>query len=148
MSFTEDKFHTRVYGLPEQAARIQLICSDFKYTIRRGELVGKGSMQPAPYCRTYVFQLSYRIGKPPKITMINPQLRCRDDQDNIPHTYGPDEPCVFRPGVDWSQKDLIATTIIPWLAAWLFYYELWHATGEWFGGGEHPEVGEDAVLTN
>jgi hypothetical protein len=35
----------------------------------------------------------------------------------------------------------IATTIIPWLSLWLYYYEVWHATGEWMGGGiEHGDA--------
>lgn len=33
------------------------------------------------------------------------------------------------------RKDLISDTIIPWVADWLLYYELWLATGEWLGGG-------------
>jgi hypothetical protein len=32
----------------------------------------------------------------------------------------------------------IADTIVPWLILWLFYYEIWHVTGEWKGGGVHP----------
>ena len=32
----------------------------------------------------------------------------------------------------------LATTIVPWCSEWLFYYELWLATGEWLGGGVHP----------
>ena len=33
----------------------------------------------------------------------------------------------------------IADTIIPWTSEWLFFYELWLATGgEWLGEGEHP----------
>jgi hypothetical protein len=39
---------------------------------------------------------------------------------------------------EWTNRKLIATTIIPWLMLWLLYYELWHATGIWQGGGvEH-----------
>lgn len=34
-----------------------------------------------------------------------------------------------------DRKDLISDTIIPWVADWLLYYELWLATGEWLGGG-------------
>ena len=34
-----------------------------------------------------------------------------------------------------NRKDLISDTIIPWVADWLLYYELWLATGEWLGGG-------------
>ena len=32
----------------------------------------------------------------------------------------------------------IADTILPWTSLWLYFYELWHATGQWLGGGEHP----------
>ncbi|EKK00114.1 hypothetical protein RBSH_04450 [Rhodopirellula baltica SH28] len=31
---------------------------------------------------------------------------------------------------------------------WLMYYEFWHATGEWLGGGEHPEVPTDSNETD
>jgi hypothetical protein len=34
---------------------------------------------------------------------------------------------------------LVALTIIPWAAQWLVCYEIWHATGQWVGGGAHPE---------
>ena len=33
---------------------------------------------------------------------------------------------------------VLAHTIVPWIAEWLSYYELWHATGEWLGGGTEP----------
>jgi hypothetical protein len=32
----------------------------------------------------------------------------------------------------------IADTIIPWTSEWLFFYELWLASGEWHGGGHDP----------
>ena len=28
---------------------------------------------------------------------------------------------------------LIVDTIVPWAAEWLLHYEIWLATGEWFG---------------
>ena len=33
-----------------------------------------------------------------------------------------------------------AETIVPWACLWLYYYEVWHATGEWLGGGLHPSA--------
>ena len=143
MNSLATKFPKRIFGLPEQAARVLLVCPDFKYSIRNGELVGTGSMQPTQTCARYTFRLRYRIGENPKVWIIDPALRCRSDQTKIPHTYRPDEPCVFRPGVDWSDEKILASTVIPWLAMWLMYYEFWHATGEWLGGGEHPEVPAD-----
>jgi hypothetical protein len=32
---------------------------------------------------------------------------------------------------------LIATTLIPWTALWLYYYELWLDTGKWLGPSSH-----------
>ncbi len=145
MNFSASKFHKSVLGLYEQATRVRLIVGDFKYKVRHGQLLGQGSMQPAPGCERYVFLLSYRDGENPTVKIINPPLRCRSDQSEIPHTYDPDEPCLFRPSIDWSNEQSLGSTIIPWLAAWLFYYEMWHATGEWLGGGEHPETNEDEI---
>jgi len=31
-------------------------------------------------------------------------------------------------------------TIVPWACLWLYYYEVWHTTGEWLGGGLHPSA--------
>lgn len=34
---------------------------------------------------------------------------------------------------------LLAESVLPWTAEWLFYYEMWHVTGEW-GGPEAPHA--------
>jgi hypothetical protein len=34
----------------------------------------------------------------------------------------------------------IAHTIIPWSVLWFYFFEGWLATGEWEGGGEHPNL--------
>lgn len=31
-------------------------------------------------------------------------------------------------------------TIVPWTMLWLFYFEEWLASGDWKGGGMHPEA--------
>ena len=50
--------------------------------------------------------------------------------------YAPDRPCLFYPaGREWRSDMKIATSIVPWLSLWLYYYEVWLATGEWEGGG-------------
>ena len=33
---------------------------------------------------------------------------------------------------------LIVDTTVPWTAEWLLNYEIWLATGSWYGGGEWP----------
>lgn len=54
----------------------------------------------------------------------------------------------YHHGTEWNSGMLIANTIIPWASGWLFFYEFWLATGQWFGGGiphspcaERPNVG-------
>jgi len=74
----------------------------------------------------------------PKIWVISPELEKRSDQNRIPHTYSGNRLCLFLPGTgEWSRDKLIADTIIPWASLWLYYYEVWHATGDWLGGGVH-----------
>ncbi len=47
--------------------------------------------------------------------------------------------CLYDPRTgDWGPDRLIAETIIPWAAEWLFFYEGWLIDGNWAGGGEHP----------
>ena len=40
---------------------------------------------------------------------------------------------------DWRPDQKISEFIIPWIAVWLYFYEVWHITGEWLGGGHEPE---------
>lgn len=44
---------------------------------------------------------------------------------------------------EFNVYKLLADTIIPWTVEWLYFYELWLATGEWLGGGEHPDFGKE-----
>jgi hypothetical protein len=39
----------------------------------------------------------------------------------------------------WSDRELIAETTLPWASEWLASYEIWKATGKWKSGGSHPD---------
>ncbi len=56
----------------------------------------------------------------------------------IPHRYGPSEPCLYYPGEFDPDREFIADVVVPWASEWLLHYELWLITGEWLGGGVHP----------
>lgn len=59
--------------------------------------------------------------------------------------YHPDFPrlCIYDPVDDhWHPSEPIVDRIIPWTIKWLFFHEEWVLTGEWKGGGRHPEVNE------
>ena len=49
--------------------------------------------------------------------------------------------CLYDPRKDqWGPDRLIADTIVPWAAEWLFFFEGWLIDGHWAGGGTHPEA--------
>jgi hypothetical protein len=77
------------------------------------------------------------------VKIIDPCLE-RLEGERLPHVYENDELCLYYPG-EWSGKSHIADTIIPWISEWLLHYEIWLATGEWQGGGEHPSTHEKSI---
>ena len=71
----------------------------------------------------------------------------RGTGEKPPHIYRRPESasgwslCLFDPRTkDWEPHRLIAETIIPWAAEWLFFYEGWLVDGHWAGGGVHPHA--------
>lgn len=93
-------------------------------------------MRPTEVSAIYHIGLRYRLGTSPEVRVLAPSLTTRDGNPNIPHMYGQERLCLYLPGNgEWSASMPLGRTVIPWTAEWLFYYELWHATGEWLGGG-------------
>jgi len=96
----------------------------------------------------------YRYAPFPQVTVLDPPLtrRIEDPDDPIPHVYpARDRPvlCLFDPRDDgWTRDQSIANTILAWTASWLRFYEAWHATGVWTGGGalHGPRVQPAAAL--
>ena len=89
----------------------------------------------------------------PEVRVHSPRL-CRRPEapdDPIPHVYDEtSDPilCLFEPAIGgWSPSQAIAATILPWTAEWLRFYEVWHATGVWRGGGrDHAPPGHEATV--
>ena len=99
-------------------------------------LVCRGPVRPTPMNDVYEARIEYATGAVPVTFIDSPALQRRDPEERIPHTYQGDRPCLFRR--DFKPDSKIATTVVPWLMYWLFFYESWFVTGEWQGGGEHP----------
>jgi len=108
----------------------------FKVVARGRRYVWRGTLQPMPMSDIYKVCMSFELSEPPRVVVVDPPLRKRGGEA-IPHLYADGHLCLYTPG-GWSSRDYIASTIVPWTATWLFYYEMWHATGEWLGEGEHP----------
>jgi hypothetical protein len=106
--------------------------------VSKGVLSAKGRVRPDPLCREYVVQISYRLPKSPTVRLVDPPLEQRECQWPD-HIYSGRLLCLYNPRRhEWDGADLISETIVPWISEWLYFYEIWLATGDWLGGGEHP----------
>ncbi len=101
-------------------------------------------LQPTELSRVYTIKLMYKVGEFPRVFVTDPfPLDRYPGKDFLVHVYSTckQELCLFMRGAgEWSRQRMIAKTVIPWAAEWLQFYELWLATGEWYGEGMHPQV--------
>ncbi len=131
----------RILGLGEQLAHLRLRWPGFQSQVSDGVLTATGSLQPTEISAIYTVNVRQHGGKNPEVRVLSPQLEMGPNGEAIPHMYEQDRLCLFVPGGDeWKPDDPIATTILPWASLWLYFYEVWKATGDWLGGGIHPET--------
>jgi hypothetical protein len=105
----------------------------FAYSRERGVGVWRGTLQPRPLSPKYRVAVSYRLDSYPTVKVITPALLPK-----APHLWSNGTLCLFYPKESpWQRDMLIATTILPWTALWLYYYELWLDTGKWLGPSSH-----------
>ena len=105
----------------------------------------RAGISPGAFGRLYQCLLKVKPdGQQPDVIVLEPDLCTLADGQKIPHTYAHDGKgtrlCLWWPkGRDWLPSMRLADTFVPWTAEWLFYFELWLLTGEWSGGGQHPD---------
>lgn len=119
-------------------AAIRMQYPNFSVTVERNSLRAIGKLQPTSRSANYTIEIKYHFKKRPEVYVLKPLLVVNSNEDKIPHTYSGNELCLYRPKyAEFKYSDYISATIIPWTSLWLYYYEVWHVTGEWLGGGEH-----------
>lgn len=133
-------------SLVDQLCRMRFAWRGMDSRIYGRKLISRGNVQPTPINGIYRVRIEYAIGDVPKAFVEKPTLQPRSETEPVPHVYLGPRPCLYLPGSgEWTPGKSIARTIVPWLLLWLFYYELWHATGEWRGGGaSHQSAKTDA----
>jgi hypothetical protein len=109
----------------------------FRQTARGNPFIWEGALKPTELSATYRVRITYHRGKRPAVDVLDPPLAPREEGGRIPHTFRPGRLCLHLPE-DWDSRMYLHQTIVPWTSLWLYYYELWHATGEWLGGGHEP----------
>jgi hypothetical protein len=85
---------------------------------------------------TYRIRIDYQLGGNPKVCVLSPALKKAIGAEKLPHVYEEDRLCLHYPKEkSWTPRLPIANFIVPWIAEWLYFYEIWISTGEWLGGG-------------
>lgn len=114
----------------------------FRCEFRKGLITWTGKLQPSALSDTYLVRIRYRRPERPKVWVIRPRLTSCKANVKIPHTFFDGTLCLHLPG-QWIATMLIADTIVPWISLWLLHYEIWHALGEWHGGGHEPKDSDE-----
>lgn len=131
--------------IADQAMALQRMFPDSQITFSVDRLEWVGTLQPSPYSSVYTIKVEYKLSEAPKTLVLNPELsrRLEEPDTPIPHMFGQKYLCLYYPRAgEWRRIDWLHKSILPWASCWLYYYELWHATGEWLGGGiKHGDLG-------
>jgi len=107
----------------------------FRYSREKATWIGE--LRPRKNSPMYIVSITHRQYEVPKVYVLHPTLPPKP-----PHTYSDGSLCLYYPKEQpWNNQRFIAETILPWAAEWLYFYELWLATGQWYG----PEVEHNGV---
>lgn len=126
----------------QQSVRLTNAFPTFKQVARGNPFVWEGTIQPTALSASYRVRITYFHERRPLVDVLSPKLVPREEGGRIPHTFRPGRICLHMPGA-WDSTMYIHQTIVPWTSLWLYYYEMWHATGEWLGGGHESSSPKD-----
>lgn len=123
-------------SIAQQAFALRDRYPDGRVGLRPDALRWRGELTPSTLSRDYTMELGYWLGGHPTVRVVTPILDGRLGE-SLPHVFRDDSLCLYH-NEDWSSSMLLADTIVPWTAEWLYFYELWVPGGDWYGGGEWP----------
>ena len=131
-------FNARSLTLVKQAYYMSVDYPGFAARRQGNAIEWVGGVKPTPMSDTYTVRISYEISDRPVVTVIDPELPIAPGHKHLPHTFPPDwkELCLHM-SPDWNSEKPV-NWIIPWIALWLYFYEIWRLTGIWLGEGHEP----------
>lgn len=138
---TKNFIKERDKNIAEQVASLKFKYPSFDITYNHLQLKLQGDIRPTSRSEQYTIEVKYHLKERPKVRVVKPELVVNYKGEKIPHVYPGNRLCLFQPKYsEFTGTKLISDTIIPWTSLWLYHYEVWHITGDWQGGGEHPNV--------
>ena len=130
------RIRRRDLKVSEQRADMRNNCPQFVPRRSDEGLVWTGLLKPTPLSETYTIEIIYRRRHYPQVWVRQPTLRVKVEDYKVVHIFR--EGCLcLHAEEEWKPWMTISSTLVPWAAEWLLYYELWLATGQWHGGGEY-----------
>jgi hypothetical protein len=137
----------RPLTLEEQIYRMSLLHPSFRLRRkqRQVEATWVGCVQPTALSDVYTVSVRHRTGWCPEVRVVSPVLRLRPDAKTLPHVYGDGSLCLHTQA-DWQPSLFVADFVVPWISSWLYFYEVWFATGFWEGRGTHPALPEHGSM--
>lgn len=129
----------RTIPLLKQLGRIISTYPLWSGRLVRNTLVLDGKVQPTALSPEYSIRIQYVLKKRPIVKVLSPKLKLNPEKDKLPHIFTQNNSlCLHYNDFDYY-NDYLSNTIIVWITWWLYFYEIWLATGKWLGGGRHPE---------
>lgn len=136
-----NRFRVRALTPAQQAYFLGLAFPEFRVLSIRNKLRCAGLLQPSAMSDAYTVELEYEVPRRPRVQVLRPQLTLAPGFTRLPHVFEGNELCLHLSG-EWRPDLRISEYIIPWVSFWLYFYEVWRATGEWLGGGHEPNQKE------
>jgi hypothetical protein len=119
-----------------QALALRAAFPSASVSVRRRRLYWVGKLRPTSISAEYTVRISCSPDKFPRVFVLDPELVTRPGE-SIPHLFKDGSLCLHKT-TEWTSEMFIVDTIVPWASEWLAHYEVWLATGVWYGGGEWP----------
>lgn len=125
-----------VNRLVRQAFALRARFPDAKGKLSPTRFVWTTTLQPNHASRVYTVRIVLENCRFPRVEVIEPALETRPGE-SLPHVFDDGTLCLHLEK-EWTSDMLMADTTVPWTSEWLINYEIWKATGVWYGGGEWP----------
>ena len=135
----------RPINLLNQAGILRTRYPQGKVVTTRDRLTWLGELIPTAYSDTYEVVVDHNTRQQPLVYVTKPELHLVDGL-RLPHVFPFNTLCLHTEHREEIASQRLADTVVPWASEWLFFYELWLASGgEWKGGGIHPTGGGGTV---
>ena len=119
-------------SLLRQAFALRSTFPESEVSVHGDTLTWIGQLRPSERSAPYTVRITYTLRNYPQVRVLDPPII--DEHEFVPHVHNTGELCVYDDH-DWSPRLQLIDSIVAWTIEWLLFWELFLATGRWFGEG-------------